>query len=208
MNLKNKKIIVTGGAGFIGSNIVRSLNETGYCDIIIVDHLTNNGKWRNLVDLKFTNYFDSNKFLDALKHENTQFDDVDIVIHMGACSNTTETGENYLIYNNSIYSKILFDCAIGNNWRFIYASSAATYGNGSKGYNDQERNLKPLNCYGYSKYLFDRWVLDNKEKPRQWVRLKFFNVYGPNEYHKGQMASVVYHGYNQIVKDREIRLFR
>ena len=210
MNLErgtlNNKIIVTGGAGFIGSNLVKSLNERGYKNIIIVDHLTNNGKWKNLVDLKFDYYFDRDRFLETLN--SNSLNNIEIIIHLGACSNTTETNEDFLIYNNAIFSKILFDFSIKNKCRFIYASSAATYGDGSKGYNDKERALKPLNCYGYSKYLFDEWVLDSPEKPKQCVGLKFFNVFGPNEHHKGQMASVVYHGYNQIVKDGEIRLFK
>jgi len=204
----NGKIIVTGGAGFIGSNIVKALNIEGYNQIIIVDHLTDNGKWKNLIDLKFIAYFDRNDFLEELKKDNPLFKDVKIIIHMGACTNTTEKNENYIIDNNTIYSKYLFDYAKGRNIRFIYASSAATYGNGSKGYNDKELDLQPLNCYGYSKYLFDQWVLNSKEKPLQWVGLKFFNVFGPKEYHKGQMASVVYHGYHQVIKDGEIRLFK
>ncbi|MCX5811358.1 MAG: ADP-glyceromanno-heptose 6-epimerase [Proteobacteria bacterium] len=206
MKLKDSRIIVTGGAGFIGSNLVKSLNEHGHKNIIIVDHLTNSGKWKNLVDLKLAYYFDRNRFLETLN--NNQLNDIETIIHLGACSNTTETNEDFLIYNNAIFSKILFDFSIKNKCRFIYASSAATYGDGSKGYNDKERILTPLNCYGYSKHLFDQWVLDSPEKPKQCVGLKFFNVFGPNEYHKGQMASVVYHGYNQIIKDGEIRLFK
>lgn len=206
MKLKDSKIIITGGAGFIGSNLVKSLNEHGHKNIIIVDHLTNSGKWKNLVDLKFAYYFDREKFLEVLN--DISLNDIETIIHLGACSNTTETNEDFLIYNNAIFSKILFDFSIKNKCRFIYASSAATYGDGSKGYNDKERALKPLNCYGYSKHLFDQWVLDSPEKPKQCVGLKFFNVYGPNEYHKGQMASVVYHGYNQVVKNGEIRLFK
>jgi len=209
MKTDNSKVyIVTGGAGFIGSNIVKALNDKGLTNIIIVDHLTDNGKWKNLIGLKFVSYYDRKDFLDELNRGTSSLDNVDAIIHMGACTKTTETDENYLIYNNAIYSKTLFDYAAYHNIRFIYASSAATYGDGAKGYNDSETDLKPLNCYGYSKYLFDQWVIGSVKKPLQCVGLKFFNVFGPNEYHKGQMASVVYHGYNQIKKDGEIRLFK
>ncbi|MDW8002911.1 MAG: ADP-glyceromanno-heptose 6-epimerase [Deltaproteobacteria bacterium] len=206
---RGSKIIVTGGAGFIGSNIVRVLNDAGYEDIVIVDHLTNNGKWRNMIDLRFSHYVDKSEFLECIKKNQDHLTlGTEIIIHMGACTNTVEADENYLIYNNTIYSKYLFDYCVQKNIRFIYASSAATYGDGSKGYNDRETNLRPLTCYGYSKYLFDQWVLRSEKKPAQWVGLKFFNVFGPNEYHKGPMASVVYHGYNQVIRDGEIRLFK
>ncbi len=205
---KRSRIIVTGGAGFIGSNIVRALNEYGHKNIIIVDHLRDSGKWRNLIPLRFEDYLDREDFIEKIKNRGRYFDDVGIIIHMGANTNTMERDENHLIYNNTIYSKILFDYATEKNIRFLYASSAATYGDGSKGYSDMEMDLVPLNCYGYSKYLLDRWILESPEKPPQWVGFRFFNVFGPNEYHKGQMASVVFHGYNQIKKDGEIRLFK
>ncbi|MFC1721271.1 ADP-glyceromanno-heptose 6-epimerase [Patescibacteria group bacterium] len=203
---KNKRIIVTGGAGFIGANIVKGLNEDGYKHITIVDQLTNDGRWKNLADISYDQYFDKDDFLDRI--QNNTLGNVDVIIHIGACSSTVEVDENFLLYNNTIYSKELFDYCTQNNCRFIYASSAATYGNGDMGYDDNERNLKPMNCYGYSKHLFDQWVLDSEEKPRQWAGLKFFNVYGPYENHKGRMASMVYHGYNQIVDSGKVKLFK
>ncbi|RJQ27591.1 ADP-glyceromanno-heptose 6-epimerase [Candidatus Parcubacteria bacterium] len=201
-----QKIIVTGGAGFIGSNVVEALNKKGIEDIIIVDHLNHHHKVENLKKLRYSNYFDRGEFLPFLKTLGVK--KIDAVIHLGACANTQEADKNFLIQNNTIYSNILFEFCLANNCQFIYASSAATYGDGSQGYNDDERNLKPLNNYGYSKHLFDQWVLDSSEKPRQWVGLKFFNVYGPNEYHKGSMASVILHGFEQIQKDKEIKLFK
>lgn len=200
---KRKKIVVTGGAGFIGSNIVALLNEKGHENIIIVDHLGDNGKWKNLVDLRFIDYYDRDAFLKALP----ELQDIDTIIHLGACSSTLETDENFLLYNNTIYSKKLFEFSIENNCRFIYASSAATYGNGDLGYDDQKEELIPLNCYGYSKQLFDQWVRHTEKKPIQWVGLKFFNVYGPHEEHKQVMSSMIYHGFHQAVKNKEIKLF-
>jgi len=204
--LADKRIIVTGGAGFIGSRIVGALNGYGCKLITVVDHLANNGKWRNLVGLKFESYCDRDDFLRRL--EDDEFERADIVIHMGACAATTEQDENFLLYNNSIYSQRLSNWCFRKKKRLIYASSAATYGDGNRGYSDTERELEPLNCYGFSKYLFDQWMLDSSDKPPQWVGLKFFNVYGPNEYHKGRMASVVYHGFRQVEKEGKISLFK
>lgn len=127
---------------------------------------------------------------------------------MGARTDTAESDRSFMLRNNTLYSKELFEYCVRNDTRLIYASSAATYGDGGRGYNDQERNLQPLNVYGYSKYAFDEMVLNSLQRPLQWVGLKFFNVYGPNEYHKGNMASVVFRGFNQVMNDGYLRLFK
>lgn len=200
-------IIVTGGAGFIGSNLVKAFNERGREDIIIVDHLAHNkGKKKNLHGLRYKRYFERDEFLKQVQRGIT--DSIDIMIHLGARTDTTEKDKEFMLMNNTGYSKKLYMFCLRNHCRFIYASSGATYGDGSRGYSDKERKLSPLNYYGLSKYLFDEWVLDQKQRPPQWAGLKFFNVYGPNEYHKGFMASVVYHGFNEIRKRGYMRLFK
>lgn len=204
---ESKLFVVTGGAGFIGSNIVKALNEKGMQDIIIVDHLSHNkSKKKNLTGLGYKHYLDRDEFLKQIQVNTIK--GVDVVIHLGARTDTIEKDKDFLLKNNTLYSKYLYNFCVRNGARFIYASSGATYGDGSRGYSDRERKLKPLNYYGLSKYLFDEWMLDQKEKLSQWVGLKFFNVYGPNEYHKGFMASVVYHCYNQVKKNNVIRLFK
>lgn len=204
---KNQKIIVTGGAGFIGSNVVQGLNNAGLTDIIIVDHLaTNKEKEKNLTGLNYSQYLDKDELLDLLKSDTIK--DLDVIIHLGARTDTTEQNKDFIIKYNTEYSKEVYNYCLKNNCRLIYASSAATYGDGSKGYDDDKRDLEPLNFYGLSKYLFDEWILNNPQKISQWVGLKFFNVYGPNEYHKGRMASVVFHGFNQIMNEGQIKLFR
>lgn len=202
---RNKNIIITGAAGFIGSNLVKELNKRGMENIILVDHLTDEKK-KNIQGLKYKEYVDKDKFLKMVK--GNKLANIGLIFHLGARTDTAERNKEFLLKVNTEYSKNLFIFALLNNCRFIYASSAATYGNGSNGYSDKERNLKPLNYYGLSKYLFDEWVLDQKKKPLQWVGLKFFNVYGPNEYHKGFMSSVVYHGFKEIEKSGKIRLFK
>ena len=200
-------IVVTGAAGFIGSCIVKELNDRGIVDIILVDDLDKSEKWKNLVNLKYKNYVDSSDFLEKVC--NSGLGDVDVVIHMGACSSTREKDSKYLMKNNFEYSKILLDFCNRDGVRFIYASSAATYGDGVSGYKDDESKmdeLKPLNMYGYSKKLFDQCVLSSCLGV-QCVGLKFFNVFGPNEYHKGSMASMVYHGFRQVVDNGKIKLF-
>ena len=202
--------IVTGGAGFIGSCVVRTLNDKGINDIVIVDNIAKTDKWMNMRNKKFIKYVHKNQFLAELP----TYKSVEAIIHMGACSATTERDFDYLWNNNFEYTKALWNYCSEKQISFIYASSAATYGDGSLGFDDQMDidKLLPLNGYGYSKQLFDQWVkhqaLPVGNKPKQHVGLKFFNVYGPNEYYKGSMASMIFHGFNQIKKDGVIRLFK
>ncbi len=202
-------IITTGGAGFIGSVLVHQLNLAGIKDIIIVDHLTTDEKWKNLVGLEFEEYFDRDDFYNLLIENRIPFI-IDTIFHLGACSSTTEKDSQFLMYNNYKYSISLVKYALPLNARFIYASSAATYGGGENGYLDDENkidNLRPLNMYGYSKHLFDLWL--KKEKLLSKVAgLKFFNVYGPNEYHKGDMRSVVHKAFEQIKETGKVKLFK
>ena len=200
------KVIVTGGAGFIGSCIIRELNDFGVEDIIVVDNIASTDKWKNLVNKKYIRYYNKNNFLNELYN----FKDFDYIIHMGACSATTEKDFDYLNINNVEYTKTLWNFCVENKIRFIYASSAATYGDGRFGFDDKNEitDLIPLNGYGYSKQLFDIWAKKQTKKPLQWVGFKFFNVYGPNEYFKGSMASVIMHGYNSIKKSNHIKLFK
>lgn len=199
-------VIVTGAAGFIGSCIVRALNDKGNDDIVIVDNISSTGKWKNLVNKKYREYVHKSEFLEQLD----EYKNVDAVIHMGACSSTTETDFDYLWKNNFEYTRTLWNFCVENDIPFIYASSAATYGDGSHGFSDiaDIKQLRPLNGYGYSKHLFDLWAEKQEKYPPQHVGLKFFNVYGPNEYYKGSMASMVFHGYNQIKKTKKVRLFK
>ena len=202
-------IVVTGGAGFIGSNVVKSLNELGEDKIFIVDNLDKSEKWKNLVTLNFEDYIHKDIFLDEIKKGS--FDgSVKAIIHLGARSSTTEQDVDFLMKNNYEYTKELAKWSIKNNVRFIYASSAATYGDGSKGFSDAHETipkLKPLNAYGFSKQIFDLWALKNKILDKI-VGLKYFNVYGPGEYHKGDMRSMVLKAYEQIKRDGKIRLFK
>lgn len=202
-------IVVTGGAGFIGSAIVWKLNQMGIEDIVIVDELRSGDKWKNLVGLKFIDIYHKNEFLELIIDENVPFT-FDTLIHMGACSSTTEEDTDYLLQNNFRYSKELAQYCVRREIRFIYASSAATYGDGSNGYDDEiekVNELRPLNKYGYSKHLFDKWIYKMHYYQRV-VGLKFFNVYGPNEYHKGEMRSVVHKAFQQIQHTGSVKLFK
>lgn len=202
-------IVVTGGAGFIGSAVVWRLNQEGITDILIVDQLKTSDKWLNLVGLAYDNYIQKDDFL-AMVLDNTLPKSIDAIIHMGACSATTEQDGDYLMENNFRYTQLLADWAIKRNIRFIYASSAATYGDGHEGFDDDHQKLhtlRPINRYGYSKHFFDlhahrHGMLD------QIVGLKFFNVFGPNESHKGDMRSVVCKAHAEILKTGRIRLFK
>ena len=190
------KIIVTGGAGFIGSGILWRLNQLGHDDILIVDRADETDKWKNLAPLKFADYIDADDFLDDLSLHK----DADVIFHMGACSSTTETDADYMLRNNYQYTKDLAEFAVANDIRFVYASSAATYGDGSAGMNDGTddlNRLRPLNVYGYSKHLFDQYAARNGMFDRV-VGLKYFNVFGPNEDHKGDMRSLVNKAFDQI----------
>lgn len=202
-------IVVTGGAGFIGSAIVWKLNQMGEENILIVDSLRTGDKWKNLVGLKYNDILHKEDFLQRIMDDNLPFV-VDSVIHMGACSATTEKDADYLLENNYKYTTELVKYCLPRKARFIYASSAATYGDGANGYDDNENELMklyPLNMYGYSKHMFDLWakksgVLD------KIAGLKFFNVYGPNEYHKEDMRSVVHKAYEQIRDNGKVKLFK
>lgn len=199
-------VVVTGGAGFIGSCLVRMLNDKGIEDILIVDNIAGTEKWKNLVNKKYIEYIHKDVFLDRLQ----SYKGITHILHMGACSSTTEKDFDYLYQNNLEYTKTLWKYCTEHQISFIYASSAATYGDGTQGFSDQcdIRTLSPLNGYGYSKQLFDLWAEKQQDKPEQYVGLKFFNVYGPNEYYKGTMASVIFHGYRQVKESGKLKLFR
>lgn len=202
-------IIVTGGAGFLGSAIVWGLNHRGLTDILVVDNLGTTDKWKNLVGLRYSAYLHKDEFAAQVREGRWQ-GEVEAVIHMGACSATTERDADYLMRNNLEYSKLVCRFALERGARFIYASSAATYGDGSLGFDDADDlldRLIPLNMYGYSKHLFDLWVRD-QGLLGQVAGLKFFNVFGPNEYHKGDMRSVVCKAVAEITATGALRLFQ
>ena len=202
-------IIITGGAGFIGSAMAWELNRQGVRDILVVDNLGSTNKWRNLVGLKYHRYIHKDEFLGLTK---TRYMEgrIEAVIHMGACSATTEPDCDYLVHNNLEYSKTLCRFALERDARFIYASSAATYGDGSRGFDDSDEAmeaLQPLNMYGYSKHLFDLWLKGDGLLDKV-AGLKFFNVFGPNEYHKDDMRSVVCKAFTQIRQTGKLKLFK
>jgi ADP-L-glycero-D-manno-heptose 6-epimerase len=202
-------IVVTGGAGFIGSAFVWKLNEEGIDDIIIVDELGESDKWRNLVKRQYADYLHKDEFLKLILAEKLPFN-VRALIHMGACSATTERDADYLLENNYRYTCRLAAWAMKQNIRFIYASSAATYGDGALGFSDTDdltQMLQPINMYGYSKQLFDLWALRRKAE-HKIAGVKFFNVFGPQEYHKEDMTSVVYKAFHQIREQGKVRLFK
>ncbi len=202
-------IIVTGGAGFIGSAFVWKMNMERVDDIIIVDDLGDSDKWRNLVNRRYTDYIHKHDFMEMVMADHVPFD-VKAVVHMGACSSTTERDADYLMENNYRYTLRLAEWALHNDVRFIYASSAATYGDGAQGFSDDDdlaRSLRPINMYGYSKQVFDLWALRTGAAGRI-AGIKFFNVYGPNEYHKGDMTSVIFKAFHQIRETGKVRLFK
>ena len=203
------KYIVTGAAGLIGSALIWKLNQMGIDDILAVDHLGTSEKWKNLRALAYADYMGKDVFMDRLL-ANELPDDTEVILHMGACSSTTEKDATYLVGNNFNYTRCLAAYAVEKNIRFLYASSAATYGGGEHGYVDDENSieeLRPLNMYGYSKQMFDLWA------KRQGLLsgitgVKYTNVFGPNELHKGEMRSVVCRAYEQIRDTGKVKLFK
>jgi len=198
--------IVTGAAGFIGSNLVKALNERGVDQIIAVDNLTRADKFKNLVDCEIVDYIDKQEFIERLLAGH--FDgDVDAIFHQGACSDTMETDGRYMMENNFRYSLGMLDWCIDQDVQFLYASSAATYG-GSSEFREERSFEAPLNVYGYSKFLFDQIVRQRlPEASSQIAGFRYFNVYGPRESHKGRMASVAFHHYNQFRSEHKVKLF-
>jgi ADP-L-glycero-D-manno-heptose 6-epimerase len=207
-DFSRSRVLVTGGAGFIGSALVWALNQRGCEDIVVCDILGTNEKWRNLTPLRFADYVEGDVLLARL--QSGALGKFDLVLHMGACSATTERDATYLIRNNYEFTKDLAKWALGAKARFVYASSAATYGDGSAGMEDGDatiESLRPLNMYGYSKQLFDLYA-KREGILKRIVGLKYFNVYGPNEDHKGEMRSLVHKSFAQVKKEGEIRLFK
>lgn len=205
-------IIVTGGAGFIGSNLVKALNDKGLTDVLVVDDLTDGTKFRNLLDCQVIDYLDKDDFLQMVKQEKDFTEKIEAIFHQGACSTTTEWDGHYMMENNYTYSKELLHYCLNLEIPFIYASSAAVYGTGEN-FREVRENESPVNVYGYSKYLFDEYVRrtvlnsENKMPESQVVGLRYFNVYGPREQHKGPMASVAWHLNQQIQANGKVKLF-
>ena len=201
-------IIITGSAGFIGSVVVNCLNQNGKNDLILVDDFSKKNKERNYINSNYSQLINRDIFIDWLKENHNE---VDFIVHLGARTDTTEFDWSVFESLNVNYTKSLFSLCSDYSIPLIYASSAATYGNGEFGYIDNHDivyKLQPLNPYGKSKNEVDKWVLQQDRQPPFWAGLKFFNVYGPNEYHKGRMASVIFHSFNQIKETGKVKLFR
>lgn len=202
-------IVVTGGAGFIGSNIVKGLNQNGLTDILIVDNLGQSEKFRNLVGLRYADYCHKDEFVKKIEQGGLDWTDIDVVFHEGACSDTMEYNCNYMMSNNYEYSKTLLHFCLKRKIPLMYASSASTYGGGEHGFKENEQCEGALNIYAFSKLSFDRYVRQLLPKVQsQVVGLKYFNVYGPQENHKGRMASIVYQFYNQMKQNGYLKLFK
>jgi ADP-L-glycero-D-manno-heptose 6-epimerase len=205
---KNSFILLTGAAGFIGSYMLGYLNKQGYNKIIIVDDFSDEDKWFNFDSKKFISKVERDELFEWLRVADPK---IDFVFHLGARTDTTEFDYSIHEVLNLEYSKSIWSYCVQKNIPLVYASSAATYGNGEFGYKDNHDivdKLQPLNPYGISKNEFDKWVLQQTIQPSFWAGLKFFNVYGPNEYHKGRMASVIFHSFNQIKKIGNVKLFK
>lgn len=202
-----KRIVVTGAAGFIGRNLAAALNARGQDDLLLVDYLGKEEKWRNLEGLDFEDVISPETFLNCV--EDGKLDDIDAVLHLGACSATTERDADYLLNNNYRYTRVLCKWCVKHKVRLVYASSAATYGDGGKGYSDATplKDLRPLNMYGFSKHMFDLWAEKHGYLDRV-VGLKYFNVFGPYEDHKGDMRSMVHKAWGQIRKTGKVQLFK
>ena len=201
-------IIVTGGAGFIGSNIVKGLNERGRDDILVVDNLTNMVKFKNIQGLKVMDYMDKIDFGEAVLDGAFDHEKIDVIFHEGACSDTMEYNGKYMMENNFEYTKNLFHFAADRKIQFMYASSASTYGSGKHGFTEKPECEEALNVYAFSKLFMDNYIrryLDGLES--QVVGLRYFNVYGPQENHKGKMASMAFQMYNQFRKEGRVKLF-
>ncbi|RYZ52950.1 MAG: NAD-dependent epimerase/dehydratase family protein, partial [Proteobacteria bacterium] len=201
-------ILVTGGAGFIGSAIVWGLNQSGRDDIVVVDHLGLGDKWKNLAR-QHIDYVVPKETFPAWIEEHKK--EIEAVFHLGACSATTERDGDYLMNNNVLSTKALWDLCTKLSIPFLYASSAATYGAEEENFSDRHEHLPrlvPINKYGWSKQLFDVWAIKQKKAPPAWFGFKFFNVYGPQEYHKGAQASVIYHAFPQVRDKGQLRLFK
>lgn len=201
-------IVVTGAAGFIGSCLISKLNEEGYFDLVLVDDFSDEAQNKNFEGKRFSAKVEREDFIDWIKENHLH---VQFIFHLGARTDTTEFDTAILDKLNLSYTKDVWNSCVEFGLPLIYASSAATYGLGENGYNDDESKiplLQPLNPYGVSKNEFDKWALQQERKPYFWAGLKFFNVYGPNEYHKGRMASVIFHTYNKIKRTGEMQLFK
>jgi ADP-L-glycero-D-manno-heptose 6-epimerase len=201
-------IVITGAAGFIGSNLIQKLNNEGFYDLVLVDDFSKTEKSKNFEGKRFSMKVERNHFFEWLD-ENGKL--VQFIFHIGARTDTAEFDKNIFDTLNLNYSKSVWQKCIEHGIPMVYASSAATYGGGEFGYSDSHEivpQLKPLNPYGESKNDFDKWAIEQEKSPYFWAGLKFFNVYGPNEYHKGRMASVIFHSYNQIKKTGHMNLFR
>ncbi len=200
-------IIVTGGAGFIGSNIVKTLNEQGETDIMVVDNLKNGAKFRNIADCEISDYLDKDDFIGRVKNNESFAKKIDAIFHEGACSSTTEWDGNFMMKNNYEYSKSLLHYCLDKKIQYLYASSASVYGSGTV-FSESREYEEPLNVYGYSKFLFDQYVRRHaKDAKSQVVGFRYFNVYGPREQHKGTMSSVAFHHSNQISETGKVKLF-
>ncbi|MCD6363897.1 MAG: ADP-glyceromanno-heptose 6-epimerase [Synergistetes bacterium] len=200
-------IVITGGAGFIGSNIVRALNKRGISEILIVDSMSKPEKWRNLVSLDFIEYMEKEEFLMRLERGDFR-GKIDVFFHQGACTDTTNYDVKFLVENNYRYSVRLLNYAVDEGIPFIYASSASVYGSGKRGFKESPECEEPINPYAFSKLLFDKYVRKELERAKSQIAgLRYFNVYGPYEFHKGKMASVVYQFYRQLKERGVIKLF-